>query len=70
MRIYRTTKEVSCPYCDFTILVIMWYKNNYHLQIKCEGCGKSYLVHPQVPYIALKITDTNGQEIKKGREKM
>lgn len=70
MRIYRTTKEVSCPFCDYKILVIMWFKNNYHLQIKCQGCNQSYHVHPQVPYIAVKITDVNGKEITKGHKEV
>lgn len=62
MKIQRAVAEFDCPHCGRGTAAQMWYKDNYHLEICCPGCSKSYLVYPILPYIRVKLTDFNGNE--------
>lgn len=61
MKLYRTAAEVKCPYCAVERVVPLWYRDNYHLEVVCDGCGQSYIVHPIIPYLSVKISTLDGR---------
>jgi hypothetical protein len=63
VKIYRTAAEVKCPFCGAERIVPLWYRDNFHLEVACDGCSAHYLVRPIIPYLSVKITTLDGRNI-------